>query len=171
MAHAGAKSGTMTGSGLTEGGYNGSVSGKIGGCGRSVGVGNGVKGYVEIGTVSGPLGVETLGLEPEGTEVPDKLGAVVEGADGVKPVGAVLEGEEVALPEIEGAGEELLPLARMYGAHSSKNDSLRNFRAIAIGVSGANVVEVRNSHGISVFKGRDSDDSRHKVPHGGMKLT
>lgn len=55
MAHAGAKSGTIMGSGLTGGGYNGSVSGKIGGSGRSVGVGYGVKGYVEIGRVSGPL--------------------------------------------------------------------------------------------------------------------
>lgn len=53
--HAGAKSGTIIGSGLTGGGYNGSVSGKTGGSGRRVGVGNGVNGYVEIGIVRGPV--------------------------------------------------------------------------------------------------------------------
>ena len=55
MDHAGAKSGTTTGSELTGGGYKGSVSGKSGGSGRRVGVGNGVKGYVEIGMVRGPV--------------------------------------------------------------------------------------------------------------------
>lgn len=59
---------------------------------------------------------------------------MLEGADKVEFAGEVVEG--VALPEVEDADEEgdegVLPLARMYGADSSKNDSLKNFRAISL---------------------------------------
>lgn len=54
----------------------------------------------------------------------------------------VLEGtEEVELPEVEGADVPLL-VARMYGAKSSKKDSLRSFGAISL--CGARVVRVCN---------------------------
>ncbi|KAH0833832.1 family 3 glycoside hydrolase [Lanmaoa asiatica] len=100
MDHAGAKSGTITGSEVTGGGYNGSVSGKTGGSGRSVGVGNGVKGYVEIADeleleLGGPDGDTLAG-------VPDELGAVLEGAEEVKLAEVALEGMElVGPPEAE----------------------------------------------------------------------
>lgn len=58
---------------------------------------------------------------------------MVEGVDGVELDGAVTEG--VVLPEVDAADEDeedaLLP-ARMYGAHNSKNDNLRNFGAISL---------------------------------------
>lgn len=121
MDHAGAKSGTIVGSGLTGGGYNGSVSGNTGGSGRRVGVGNGVKGYVEIGIVRGPgtlevgeeTGTEEFRVELEWPDedapvvVPDELGAVLEGGHIVKGAEVVSEGVEGgALPEDEGADEE-----------------------------------------------------------------
>ena len=103
-------------------------------------MGNGVKGYAEIGIVSELKGV------------PNEPGAPVEGVDGVELVGAALEGTEVAFPNVGDADEEgddkdgeLLPLAKMHGTASRKNDSLRTFRTIAIGV-GADVVEVRSCY-------------------------
>lgn len=73
--------------------------------------------------------------------MPGKLSE--EGVDGVELVAVVLERtEEVALPDVEGADEEGedededASLARMRGAHSSKSDSPRNFRAIGVEESG-----------------------------------
>lgn len=112
--HAGAKSGTILESEVTGGGFNGSVSGKTGGSGERVGVGKGVKGYVEIGIVWDSVWVEIW----------DEWVAEVLWLDGdVGDVRTVLEGvDEVVL---EG-GEP-----RAYGAKRRRNESLQKFRAIS----------------------------------------